>query len=64
VDRLDKLQVFRLQADELWSFVRSKKRKRWIWVVYDPKHKLVIAQHIAIAWFFWQINLERLQPYI
>lgn len=145
VHRLGKLQVFRLQVDELWSFVRSKKRKRWIWVVYAPKYKLVIAQHIggrgkraalklwkkvpdelktsyfetdaheayktiippqqhkvgkhltyfiegfnatirarvsrlvrkslsfskkdiwhnlAIAWFFWQLNLERLQPYI
>ena len=47
VDRLEKLQVFRLQADELWSFVRCKKQKCWIWVVYDPISKLVIAHHIG-----------------
>ncbi len=44
---LKELQVFRLQADELWSFVRNKKRKRWIWLVYDIKHRLVIAHHIG-----------------
>lgn len=45
--RLTSLQVFRLQIDELWSFVRSKKRKRWIWLVYAPKYRLVIAHHIG-----------------
>lgn len=29
-NRLSKLQIFCLQADELWSFVRNKKRKCWI----------------------------------
>lgn len=39
--------MFGLQADELWSFVGKKKRKRWVWVVYDPIHRLVITYHIG-----------------
>jgi len=45
--RIKKLQVFGLQADELWSFVGKKVKKRWIWVAYDPVHRLVIAHHIG-----------------
>ena len=28
--RIKKLQVFGIQADELWSFVEKKVKKRWI----------------------------------
>ena len=45
--RIKNLQVFGIQADELWSFVQKKKHKRWIWVAYDPIHRLVIAHHIG-----------------
>ena len=47
VGQIKKLQVFGIQADELWSFVQKKKRKRWIWVAYDPVHRLVVACHIG-----------------
>lgn len=47
VNRIKKLQVFGIQADELWSFVKKKKKKRWIWVAYDPVHRLVVAHHIG-----------------
>lgn len=47
IKRIKKLQVFGLQADELWSFVQKKSRKRWIWVVFDPVHRLVVACHIG-----------------
>ncbi len=45
--RIKKLQVFGIQADELWSFVQKKVNKRWIWVAYDPVHRLVVAYHIG-----------------
>lgn len=45
--KIKRLQVFGIQADELWSFVQKKKNKRWIWVAYDPVHRLVIAYHIG-----------------
>lgn len=47
IDRVEKSQVFGIQADELWSFVGKKSRKRWIWVAYDPVHRMVIAYHIG-----------------
>ncbi len=47
IHQIKKLQVFGIQADELWSFVQKKKRKRWIWVAYDPVHRLVIAHQIG-----------------
>jgi IS1 family transposase len=40
-----KMAVF--QADEMWSFVESKKNKAWIWVVYYPYNKPLIAFHIG-----------------
>jgi len=59
VKRIKRLQVFGIQADELWSFVQNKKNKRWIWVAYDPVHRLVVAYHIGgrginAAKAFWE----------
>lgn len=47
VKQVKTLQVFGIQMDEMWSFVGEKKRKRWIWVVYDPVHRLVITYYIG-----------------
>ena len=47
ISQVKKLQVFGIQADELWSFVQKKTKKRWIWVAYDPVHRLVIAYYIG-----------------
>ena len=42
-----KLQVIGLQLDEMWSFVQNKKRKAWIWVVFEPESRQVLAFHIG-----------------
>ncbi|MEM9887284.1 MAG: IS1 family transposase [Bacteroidota bacterium] len=47
VKQIKKLQVFGIQADEMWSFVHKKAKKRWIWIAYDPIHRLVVAYHIG-----------------
>ena len=47
IKKIKQLQLFGIQADELWSFVQNKKKKRWIWVAYDPVHRLVIAYHVG-----------------
>ena len=47
LNKIKKLQVFGIQADELWSFVGKKVKKRWIWVAYDPVHRLVVAHFIG-----------------
>lgn len=45
--RIKRVQVFGIQSDEMWSFVNKKKEKRWIWIAYDPVHRLVVACHIG-----------------
>jgi insertion element IS1 protein InsB len=47
IRKVKKLQVLGIQADELWSFVKGKANKRWVWVAYDPVHRLVVAYHIG-----------------
>lgn len=47
IKQVKALQIFGIQMDEMWSFVGKKKRKRWIWVVYDPVNRLVITYYIG-----------------
>ena len=47
IKKVKKLQLFGLQADEMWSFVQIKAFKRWIWVAFDPVHRVVVAYHIG-----------------
>lgn len=43
----ENLQILGFEADEMWSFVGSKDRKAWIWVIYDPHRAKVICYHIG-----------------
>ena len=43
----EKLQILGLQLDEMWSFVQKKKKKAWIWVVFEPESRQVISFHIG-----------------
>lgn len=45
--KIKRLQVFGIQTDEQWSFIQKKANKRWIWVAYDPIHRLVIGYHLG-----------------
>jgi IS1 family transposase len=47
IKKVKKMQVFGLQADEMWSFVGKKACKRWIWIVFDPIYRVVVAYHIG-----------------
>ncbi len=47
IRQVEKLQVFGVQADGLWPSVQKRTQKRWIWVAYDPVHRLVAAYHIG-----------------
>lgn len=47
IKKIKKMQVFGLQADEMWSFVGRKAYKRWIWIVFDPIYRVVVAYHIG-----------------
>src|SRR5262249_20782105 len=39
------LELFRFQAeaDEMWSFVRRKQNKQWVWIAIDVESRQVIA---------------------
>lgn len=43
----EQLQTIELQIDEMWSFVDCKNNKQWIWIVYCPAIKQVLAMHIG-----------------
>ena len=42
-----RVEVLRLEADELWSFVGSKANKQWIWLALNPATKQVIAFYVG-----------------
>ena len=41
------IEIFCLEADELWSFVSRRENKRWIWLVLERRTRQVIAVHIG-----------------
>jgi IS1 family transposase len=41
------IELFCLEADELWSFVAKRKNKRWIWLVLERRTRQIIALHIG-----------------
>ncbi len=41
------IEIFCLEADELWSFVGKRENKRWIWLVMERRTKQIIALHIG-----------------
>lgn len=57
------LEVFRCEADELWSFVGEKANKqwpapRWVWMVMNTYNRQIIALHVGgrgmeDAWKLW-----------
>ena len=52
------LEVFRCEADELWSFVKQKTNKQWVWMVMNTYNRQIIALHVGgrgkeDAWKLW-----------
>jgi len=35
------------EADEMWSFVKSKDNKQWIWLIIDRATRQIIAYHVG-----------------
>ncbi len=40
-------ELFRCEADEMWSFVGNKENKQWIWMVMNTANRQIIALHIG-----------------
>lgn len=45
--RPENAQLIVLQLDEAWSYVGKKSNKCWIWVIFDPINRKVIAFHLG-----------------
>lgn len=43
----DEMEVVVLEADELWSFVKSKTNKQWLWLVMHSKTRQVVAMQVG-----------------
>lgn len=41
------IKIFSLEADELWSFVKKRSTKRWIWLILERRTRQIIALHIG-----------------
>jgi insertion element IS1 protein InsB len=41
------LRRLEAEADELWSFVKKKTNKQWVWIAMDVTTRQVIAFHVA-----------------
>jgi insertion element IS1 protein InsB len=39
--------LYRLEADEMWSFVGNKGNKQWIWLVMNTANRQIIGFHIG-----------------
>lgn len=41
------IEIFCVEADELWSFVGKRENKRWIWLILERQTRQIIALHIG-----------------
>jgi IS1 family transposase len=41
------IELFLLEADELWSFVGKRENKRWIWLLLERRTRQIVALHIG-----------------
>ena len=40
-------ELYRFEADEMWSFVQNKGNKQWIWLVMNTANRQIIACHVG-----------------
>ncbi len=43
----EEIEIFCVEADELWSFVARRENKRWIWLVLERRTRQIVALHIG-----------------
>ncbi len=41
------LGCLEVEADELWSFVKAKTNKHWVWIAMDKQTRQIIAFHVG-----------------
>lgn len=64
IPRAAEIEIFCIEADELWSFVSRRANKRWIWLVLERRTRQIIALHIgdrsqeSAVWLWAKVPLE------
>lgn len=43
----DEIEVVILEADELWSYVGSKRNQQWLWLVMHSRTRQVVAMQVG-----------------
>ena len=43
----NEIELFCIEADEMWSFVQNKSNKQWIWLAVERRTKLILGFHIG-----------------
>ena len=46
----EEIEVFCIEADELWSFVERRENKRWVWLVLERRTKQISVLEIGDRW--------------
>ena len=41
------LKLLEVESDEMWSFVKEKNNKQWIWIAMDKDTRQIIAVHVG-----------------
>jgi len=41
------IEIFCIEADEIWSFVGKRANKRWVWLVLERRTRQIVALHIG-----------------
>ena len=41
------IELFCVEADELWSFVGKRENKRWVWLILERRTRQIIALHLG-----------------
>jgi IS1 family transposase len=36
-----------LEIDEIWSFVKNKRNKQWIWIAFDQNTRAMVGLYIG-----------------
>jgi IS1 family transposase len=36
-----------LQLDEMWSFVKNKRKKQWLWIALDQNTREIVGLYIG-----------------
>lgn len=46
-ERGRRVEFFGIQLDEMWTFVKNKANKQWLWLALNPENRQIVAFHVG-----------------